>query len=60
MPSEPQTSAERQQREERAERIRAAYRNDPKIINMLKRSQEDERAGRFTTWEELQQKYAAE
>lgn len=60
MPSDPHTSTERQRQEERAERIRAAYRNDPKVTDMLKRSQADEQAGRFTTWEELQQKHPAE
>lgn len=59
MTPEPQSAEERQQLEERAERLRHAFRNDPEFMELLRASQEDERAGRFVDLEEVMQRYPA-
>jgi hypothetical protein len=44
-------------REERAERIRHAFRNDPEVRALLEASQADEREGHVVTLEEVILKY---
>jgi hypothetical protein len=46
-------AAKRQVREEYAERVRHAFRCDPAILRLLEASQDDERAGRSVSLNEV-------
>jgi hypothetical protein len=53
MASEPESAAQRQAREEHAERVRHAFRSDPEFLRLLEASQEDEREGRYVSLDEV-------
>ena len=57
---QPMESDEQASLEERAERIREAFRRMPGFLDTLRASQEAERTGQFTTPEELRRKYQIE
>ena len=56
----PSPSEYRRLLEERAERIRAEFRANPQINELLLASQEDEREGRYISHEEMLRRYGAE
>lgn len=53
----PDESQEHARLDERAERLRERFRSNPAFLDMVRRSQEDERAGRYVDQEEIQRKY---
>jgi hypothetical protein len=53
MAQDPESAAERQAREEHAERVRHAFRNNPEFLRLLEASQEDEREGRYVSLDDV-------
>ena len=53
----PAESRDRERLEDRAQRIRARLRGDPSIEETIRKSQEDEREGRFVSHEEIVRKH---
>jgi hypothetical protein len=55
--TQPADSGEQAQLDKRSERIRRRFLDDPAFLDMVRRSQEDERAGRLISHEELVRKH---
>ncbi len=55
--SQPENSQEHARLEERAQQIRERFLSNPAFLDIIRRSQEDERAGRFASHDDLTQKH---
>ena len=58
--TQPEQSEEHARLEERAEGIRQRFLTNPAFLDIIRRSQEDERAGRFVSHDELTRKHEIE